>query len=734
MKIAKQPSMRPYPGRLEPRPGEPAYGLLLRTANHNGVLNAYTMFQRNGLQKGASVATLSTPHAAFVCRQRTSVLRQWTPRILPSKIEIGRETLFSDQFSAWRRRWCAECLREDPYHRVWWDISCVSACSIHRIKLTDHCGCKSAPLWRSCELVECRGGHNFTMTQQLPADEIDVALSGYIRGRLLEADYRPNPLLDPLEIGEAIRICERIGRASLVDAVAPQSRPKVIHRHQEVAEGFYILSDFESRFVNLLDRLVAASDSRASDRRWGVWRAYGRIYTWIAGYPSGSRFSEAIKHAVAIHAAKHVIVKTRHAIAGVKPVDLDTVDMQAAADLWQLRIDRFRRVASALDLIPETTMRGEPPRLDRAKIEYWADRLRLAKRRQTIASELGISSPEIGRLVKEGVLEALFGFALGIKDTMNSTHLPGDAAEILLARLAANAPLIRPDDADTVSLTSVARTSRAPLARLCRWALDGALKVVGQDSAAVGLHGILVSRSEATHAFKRFRVPGVTLEDAAKQLKIQPRTLTRFRIAGEITVTQHGRTCSIPQDDLDRIRLRYVSVMELVENHKLEGPRWAAAILRKMKVSPIFPREHFSQPLYSRQQATEAIRRWKALPPATKPIRPPGLDCKSTAALIDLEPALVSQLAANMQIRAVPKARGYIIDPADAEDFKNRYVTSAQLSCLTGGMNCNAVLAILKSAPVEPLCGPPDYLAYVFPRANAEAAIRRWLRNREGRQ
>ena len=613
MKTSRGPLEHPLPGRVEPYPDEPPYALLLRTVEHNGFRQPYTTFWRAGLTRGQAVSDLSLERVAFLCQQSVGDISRAAQIVTTMNVTIGGETLYRDQVSVTFRRWCPACLDGRPYHRVWWDVPTVTACPDHGLNIMESCGCRRRPLWHSTPLMGCAKGHRFAQAPRTPAPASEIALSAYVRDRICGNPRAPMPLLDGLDLGEAIRVMERIGRASIGEDVA-FSRSKE-NRGGLAAEGFRIMEKFGPRIHRVFDGLVAASDQREGVRQWGVEHGYGDFYTWIANYPDGSAFAKAIKKAVAAHAARHLVLKTGHKVAGVEVAPQEGLDMTTAAEMCNVSFERFRRIATAIGLVPKTSIRGSPARLDESEVRRWADRIRITKTRQEVAAELGIAPHAVARLIKAGLIAAIVD---GQKDQVNRLNiwlLPGDAADRLLARLAAVASPVE-ERGTLVTIGEAARDARAPLPKLIRLALVGTLPL-WRDPKAAELQAFLVSPGDARVVLRRDRVPGMTITEAGKALGLHMDMAAQLRDCGMLKTTTHGRIHSVSNKEFERFKATYVTSEELVSAFKLPPGRWTVVEMRKMGVEPVCDRSKFRQVIYRRDKAVKALARRAA--PVEKP-------------------------------------------------------------------------------------------------------------------
>src|SRR5690348_4459078 len=122
-------------------PGEPAYGILLRIAELNG-LSATDALEMIGGEIHKSILTHSTRAIMEeVGKPFSGIVRKSTPRFEGGRyVHVNGERL--SQKLHWTRavrRRCPQCLIDSPHHRVWWDSSAMTACPLHAVKLEDRC-------------------------------------------------------------------------------------------------------------------------------------------------------------------------------------------------------------------------------------------------------------------------------------------------------------------------------------------------------------------------------------------------------------------------------------------------------------------------------------------------------------------------------------------------------------------------------------------------------------------
>lgn len=718
----RKPLSRPLPGRVQRFSDEPHYALLLRTAEHNGVFQPYTTFWRAGLTRGQNVADLSVEKVAFLCQQDATELAPAAPVVTTAEVKIGGQTLYRDQVSVERRRWCPACMDEQPYHRVWWDVMALAACPDHGLMLAERCGCARRPLWRSSPLTKCSRGHRYAAVDAAVAPADEVAFSAYVRARLCGRDRTPVPLLDELDLGEAVRVVQRIGRASLDEDrrfVRVQTG-----RDGLAAEGFRIAQDFAPRIDEVFDRLLAQSKARKGVRQWGAEHAYGDFYIWIANYPAGSQFAAAIKQAVASHAEQNIVIKTGHKVAGVEVAQPEGVDMTTAAEMWGVTFERFRRLATTIGIIPKSSLRGRPARLDPETVDLWADRIRNAKTRQEVAAELKIAPAQVARLIKDGLLRAVVDGKTDKQNRLNIWLLPLGAGAALVARLAAVATPME-ERGKLLPISIIARMVRAPLAKLIRLALAGELPVY-QDPSASGLMAFLVRQGDAQVTVRRKRVPGLTITEAGVALGLHADTMAQLRWRGMLKAVRYGRIHSVAPEEFERLKATYVETGEIATMLGLTaGGRGVIKTLRDRGVAPVCDRPEFRQVLFRRDEVVRALSR-PAAAPAKPPIAAGSVDAKTFARTVGIDPQMVPQIVEVGIVEPLVAGHRYVFAAETVAAFKRRYATGSEFAPQVG-VNGRGVLAILKKMGVAPIYDRPQVYSALYPRAEAEAAIARYL-------
>lgn len=194
--------------------------------------------------------------------QEKENLVRWTPT--RDRILCGH-LIAVDRVSG-LRRYCAECIKEGAYSRVWWTFSRFETCPFHDTLLTEE------KMTASKVRFPYFGFHSGGIVAPPPLTERGAAsLEGYVLQRLgaVEPGLQ-RPMLDRHSLDAILSIVPLIGRF----LANPRSRVAPPLRVGDVGVGFDALGFDEDHFENRLSAWIAANAdvnafSRASQAYFG---------------------------------------------------------------------------------------------------------------------------------------------------------------------------------------------------------------------------------------------------------------------------------------------------------------------------------------------------------------------------------------------------------------------------------------------------------------------------------
>ncbi|WP_353682763.1 TniQ family protein [Mesorhizobium sp.] len=196
---------------LEPYEDEPAHGFFLRLAALNGQqsIPAYAM------SLGLNGRNIDPQQMLQFCEQLPIAgierLRKATPRIVKQSAYLRGEHLrMGRDWSIRRGRYCPECVREESYHRFWFDLAVVRVCPTHRLALISRPGGMKLAWEDPSPLAPLE-----SVGQNSPDENsVGAKWSEYVLGRLGAWPVSSQPLLDVMPLLDVVYLCNAIGAMS----------------------------------------------------------------------------------------------------------------------------------------------------------------------------------------------------------------------------------------------------------------------------------------------------------------------------------------------------------------------------------------------------------------------------------------------------------------------------------------------------------------------------------------
>jgi hypothetical protein len=589
-----------FPLVVEHQADEPAHGLLLRTASHNGTRRFGEIFSRFGIKPGFLVNNVDPKVVATSCGANSTAVAHASPVATTKSVVLLGQTIHRDHYSVKRRRWCPECLKEEAYHRAWWDVVAITTCPKHALELTDDCGCETRAAWQTYGVSHCRSGHDmrFADAQRVAAN--DLVADRYLVGRLTGVNVVEHPLLDSLSLGDAIIALERLGQAWHNESGGLRRAREELGVRGLMNLGYNALAEYPSNFTRLLDRMIQNPRAKGN---WGITKSYGEFYYWVDQL-SPTRFSVAVRNELSAHAQANLVLKS-----GFRLADDTTIDngylLVEAAEVVGVAPGKFRRMAIELGLMPAEKKQGQPARLDRAKVQVIADTFRGARTLREVAAELGIAFEAVKGLVEAELLQPLLHAG---SSGLNNYDFAAGAAVDLLGRIEAMPITTSGAGERVIALPLAAQQARITVAKGVRLILQGALPVAAHEDKAVGLRRYLVSASTLARVARQSGKPGLTMAAAATALGLPYNATVDFVKRGVITKLEGVRGFFIAPAEIEKFRQCYVTVPELSEIVGTRRSRDTIAILAGAGIEPACPRPPYWKVLYWRDQAVAAAR------------------------------------------------------------------------------------------------------------------------------
>lgn len=188
--------------------------------------------------------------------------------------------VWNHQFS----RFCPQCLAEDAFWRIGWELLFHDACSQHGVWLIDLCGsCGENVSWDRDHLVRCQCGSDLRTEQASDCPDSVARLSSILLEKLepLTTGLLPLPF-EKLDIAQTQQLIRYMG--SYVQPEAGRNPLKIQQAGSMVASwsitslAAEILLNWPNAYHQSLEKIQASSDDAQTRKLSGV---FGRAYHYL---------------------------------------------------------------------------------------------------------------------------------------------------------------------------------------------------------------------------------------------------------------------------------------------------------------------------------------------------------------------------------------------------------------------------------------------------------------------
>lgn len=259
------PLPNPLPNGLEPFRDESLAGFVMRVAANHGFTSPLEFLKPVGrdFSTPGEVALLGSGQrslARYLCVSPEELDRlSYGDR---AERRVMGHQLHRDLMSFSGRKFCPLCMDDEPYHRVLWDLTLVTVCPVHAVRLLSHChACGHALDWRvgpltHCPSAACAADLRAAPTTSVPESEMAGvrAVSRLIKtGRCEEFGSE----IGKLSVNEQIYLMFCLGILATDRRLMPRptnfAKSDLEHVHQVVHEGWSVCSKWPAAFNDLLD-------------------------------------------------------------------------------------------------------------------------------------------------------------------------------------------------------------------------------------------------------------------------------------------------------------------------------------------------------------------------------------------------------------------------------------------------------------------------------------------------
>jgi hypothetical protein len=468
------------------------------------------------------------------------------------------------------------------YGRTAWSIDVIRTCPIHR-----------TPLIYASEDLSWLNLHDFTShiadfvpnlieaATMAPWQE-PSALETYVLARL--GGKTSSPLLDPMPLSAALRLCEAAGAA----AMSPDVDLKQLShgdRHMMAREGYEAIAAGAGAFLAMLDLLKGTVGPR--DRLDGPHVAFGKLYSLLVATLEEPGFD-------AVRDITRDYILENFAIAAGRDVLGKRVERRRLHSLHTLALDfsvhpkRLRKHLRAAGIVTAVQMKMSDHniRIDAENAVEIARQLSGTLSLMGAKEHLNATRPQMDVLIKSGFVKPQRQVAsFGAQARYAIIDL-----DDFLARLGGQ---LRQGEAYQAKLRNIPNAARAACcsaAEVVKLILDGKLTTT-KSTWVRGYMGILVDPKAVVIAVRGPEIDGMSLREAARAIATSDGVLDALIAQGHIAsftgvnpVNRCPQTLVAPKV-IKKFSAKYVSLSILPKKHGVH----IATMKRRLDLAGIEP-------------------------------------------------------------------------------------------------------------------------------------------------
>lgn len=296
---------------IVPAQDEPAYGMLIRLAERNGLsapnhVSSLIGLSVRDLRRGVGIDRL-----ASVLQCDEAAIRHSTPLVRNGVVELrGEKIACATEMKSTTRRLCPECVAESAHHRYWFDFEFLSTCPRHKRELTHLCSCGQELRWSDATVRKCRrcqGGDVVRISGTHPRLEL-LELDQWLLSCLGVGTASNVPVLNALPLGRTLDILTQIGLLDLGGYRKhwTEARDLDLTVADARSRGFRLLRDGAMDAV--LDRVYGGYLASPEAKTPTMKTAYGWFGHWFASL-AAEGFPQDIADLVFSNAARKFYVR-----------------------------------------------------------------------------------------------------------------------------------------------------------------------------------------------------------------------------------------------------------------------------------------------------------------------------------------------------------------------------------------------------------------------------------------
>ncbi|CAN7331057.1 TniQ family protein [Rhizobium sp. LjRoot98] len=501
-------------------------------------------------------------------------LRNATPRRSGDGVTLAGQRFNATDFSFSSRRWCPGCLQDSPHHRAWWDIVAIHECPHHGQPLTDTDDQGNQLRWWWSAMTVSPAGA--LLAARHPRQEGLSTFSSYLVGRLGFGPPTRAPLLDSVDLGSVISVCQLIGR--LVSSSWSSTLPPLTS--EMVEAGYQALRADAVALVESLRtwiRLSVPNELRT--------RGYTIVFGWANKQRQvldNMRLAEVLKKVF----RKALALEARSSAGPLTSVGFLNGEIGLTELAKRIGINRrgLPAVADAIGLLPEREWYRAPVKFDPTEADAVEFHVRRMMTRVEVGSKLGLPSQELRALVSAGYLRE---FADVTTDgSAGLRFLEIDVCNVLRTLEIAD---MNDNRSASSSFFTYAKNNSIRAGALAVSVLNGQYEITSNGIGKPGFKGIRIAINPPDAA-PRFSKQVLSLAESEAELNVDRPTLCRLIEEGHLEPrSKTGNSRLITAASVKKFAAEYRNAREILPFFG-DNLRRLMSLMAEHNISPLLER------------------------------------------------------------------------------------------------------------------------------------------------
>ncbi|MDP9687218.1 UNVERIFIED_ORG: hypothetical protein J2W82_000873 [Pseudomonas mohnii] len=391
--------------RLLPHPDESLHGFLRRVSEHNLAPSVNALLASFGMKSRLTYSEAEL--ARLADRLHVDVVDLASRQLAPDSENVILRPKYLGRDGV---KVCPQCIADNPYHRLGWAHTLVTACPHHDIQLVVRCPACNQGIDADGLLSHCRCGQAYALGPTVAASEESLALSAFLLGVEHPARHSLPPAWrtcsPPADVVDLLYLLGKHFTVKSEDSRENKSsrgKASVGALIVSVQTGFGLLWSWPTRFDEALGARLASTEGPGLAKRLGGWyRELHQRYT----DPAYDCLRQALVQHLSLNFDGHLNLR----ISTIDPQHLQDkcwLSSEEAGRLIGIGSELVRSAVTTGEIKGKVTVKGKNRfvSIHRDVVEkVRQDRLRFLTTTE-VRRRLGVSKLVFERLMQSGALD-----------------------------------------------------------------------------------------------------------------------------------------------------------------------------------------------------------------------------------------------------------------------------------------------------------------------------------------